>query len=255
MKNALRKAAHAAYTRVVRPLTPATGYVTLGPARVFALHALDRFVRRSWLPEELVLLGNAAHVDAERPASDLYEDALIDGLTRYVRPGDTVVIVGGGWGATVVAAARAAGEGGRVVVFEGSPEYARRVTRTAALNGVADRVTLVVSIVAKAVDVWGDASAVAVTHARDLPRCDVLELDCEGAEMDILEGLTFRPRVILVETHGMNGAPTEAVAARLGEMGYAIHQNTIAETNLADDCLRLDVRVLHATDARVAVAA
>ena len=39
----------------------------------------------------------------------------------------------------------------------------------------------------------------------------MLELDCEGAEVEILRELTIQPRVILVETHVLYGAPTDSL--------------------------------------------
>jgi hypothetical protein len=47
-----------------------------------------------------------------------------------------------------------------------------------------------------------------VISPAELPECDILELDGEGAESLILRNMTIRPRVIAVETHGVYGAPT-----------------------------------------------
>jgi hypothetical protein len=41
----------------------------------------------------------------------------------------------------------------------------------------------------------------AVLPPSELPPCNVLELDCEGAEVEILREMNIQPRVILVETH------------------------------------------------------
>lgn len=55
-----------------------------------------------------------------------------------------------------------------------------------------------------------------------IPECDVLELDCEGAELDILRTLDGDPRVIIVEIHPRVGCPAPEVEAAFAEMGYAI---------------------------------
>lgn len=55
-----------------------------------------------------------------------------------------------------------------------------------------------------------------------LPPCDLLELDCEGVEVEILRGMIIQPRVILVETHGMYGAPADLIASLLEQRGYAV---------------------------------
>ena len=81
-----------------------------------------------------------------------------------------------------------------------------------------------------------DASAmmptVAVVAPEALPPCDVLELDCEGAEVEILSTMTIRPRVILTETHGLYGAPTPRVVELLGKIGYRTDVLGVAEPRL-----------------------
>jgi hypothetical protein len=75
----------------------------------------------------------------------------------------------------------------------------------------------------------------------------VLELDCEGAEVEILRELTIQPRVILVETHGLYGAPTHLVASLLEKRGYVISHRGVAEPRAADHCTKHDIRVLLGT--------
>jgi hypothetical protein len=72
----------------------------------------------------------------------------------------------------------------------------------------------------------------------------VLQLDCEGAEAEILRGLTTQPSIILVETHGLFGAPTESVASLLEERGYVVSDRGLAEPRLGDYCTSNDIRVL-----------
>jgi hypothetical protein len=72
----------------------------------------------------------------------------------------------------------------------------------------------------------------------------VLELDCEGAEVEILRELTIQPRVILVETHGLYGAPTHLVASLLEKRGYIISDRGVAEPRAAHHCTEHDLRVL-----------
>jgi hypothetical protein len=51
---------------------------------------------------------------------------------------------------------------------------------------------------ARRINVYGDPSQLAtlVVAPVELPGCDVLELDCEGAEIVILRDMTIRPRVV-----------------------------------------------------------
>src|SRR5262249_41883865 len=76
-----------------------------------------------------------------------------------------------------------------------------------------------------------------------LPACNVLQLDCEGAEVEILHELTIQPRVILVETHGVYGAPTDLVASLLWKRGYIVSHR--GEAVPGDDlCKKNDIQVL-----------
>jgi hypothetical protein len=70
----------------------------------------------------------------------------------------------------------------------------------------------------------------------------VLELDCEGSEVEILRELTVQPRMILVETHGIYDAPTDLVASLLEKRGYIVSHRGLAEHS--DLCAKRDIRVL-----------
>jgi hypothetical protein len=75
------------------------------------------------------------------------------------------------------------------------------VQQTVARNKVTN-VTVHHAVVAQARAVWGRRSDMgAVLPPSELPPCNVLELDCEGAEVEILREMNIQPRVILVETH------------------------------------------------------
>lgn len=56
-----------------------------------------------------------------------------------------------------------------------------------------------------------------------LPECEVLELDCEGAEVGIIKNLNIRPRMIFVEVHPTK-LTTDAteVNEQLKQKGYHI---------------------------------
>ena len=147
-------------------------------------------------------------------------------------------------GVTATISALQAGPAGRVECFEGASEGVEKVQRTAEINGVANRLTVHHAVVARSISVYGtEPDRVAVAPA-DLPSCDVLELDCEGAEVDILREIVIRPRVILVETHGLYGAPTERVTSLLEELGYLVRDQGVAEPRAQAFCEEHDIRVL-----------
>lgn len=234
VRGVANRAAAFAYRRGIRPWLPATGPVYYaGIPVVYDRKWGDRLVPQLW------------RLEAE-DAPD-YESALVAGLKEHVRPGDRVVVVGGGVGVTATIAALQAGVDGRVECFEGAAEGVEKVRRTAARNGVADRVTVHHAVVARSILVYGTQPVHAVLAPSKLPECDVLELDCEGAEADILRALVIRPRVILVESHGLYGASSVLVASLLEELGYRTSQRGIAELRLQAVCEQHDIRVVLGT--------
>lgn len=158
-----------------------------------------------------------------------YEATLIDGVRAAVEPGDDVVVIGGGWGVSSVVAARRAGPDGHVTAFEPARERFGFIDETAALNGVADRVRARRALVGSAVKVDGDGSAADRVPADDLPPCDVLVLDCEGAEAEILRHLAVTPRTVVVETHGCFGTPETETRDALAELGYEVRTRAADE--------------------------
>jgi hypothetical protein len=175
-----------------------------------------------------------------------YEQTLIGALKSEIRVGDSVTIVGGGEGVTAVVAAQAVGETGSVVCFEGSGWGVRKVKATGIRNKMSKRLTVKHAVVGEAINVYGDPGQLStlVVAPAELPACDILELDCEGAEIVILRNMTIRPRVIVVETHGFCGAPTVVVKELLEELGYAVEEWGIAEPRLSEICETNDIRVL-----------
>ncbi|MFB6215356.1 MAG: NAD(+)/NADH kinase, partial [Candidatus Aenigmatarchaeota archaeon] len=57
----------------------------------------------------------------------------------------------------------------------------------AKLNGLEDQITIEHAIVGRSVSLFSDAGDASVLPGSAVPECDVLVLDCEGAELDILE--------------------------------------------------------------------
>ncbi len=224
------QAAAFAYRRGLRRLLPTSGYVR------YAGIPIDE---RKWGDRIVPLLWTRGLND-----SPDYESALVAALKEQVRSGDRIVVVGGGVGVTAAIAALQTGPSGEVICYEGASEYVKKVKRTADLNGVSDRMTVRHAVVARSISVWGtepDRETVAPT---DLPDCDVLELDCEGAEVDIIQEMTIRPRAVLVETHGVYGATTPLVASSMEEIGYTVSHLGVAEPQLETYCEENDIRVL-----------
>jgi hypothetical protein len=152
--------------------------------------------------------------------NDGYEEPLVRAVREFVRPTDTCLIIGGGWGVSTVVAARITDN---VIVYEGSVDQVEHVEETLTLNDVSDRVDLRLGLVAGSGEFYGETPAESVPPDR-LPDADVLVMDCEGAELDVLQGMTIRPQTVVVESHGHFGAPTDAVTDILTNRGYEIRR-------------------------------
>ena len=171
-----------------------------------------------------------------------YEEKLVHALRNTVQRGDRVVVIGGGNGTTAVVAATLVGPEGQVICYEASSDQLTVIKETFRRNKV--KIDLRFAAVGDAISVYGKGEAAPVLAPEDLPECDVLEMDCEGAERIILGQMTIRPRAIAVETHRVYGAPTEMVRAALDGLGYAVEDLGVAEPRLAATCIELGVDVL-----------
>lgn len=152
---------------------------------------------------------------------DNYKNESISLLRKYVREGDRVVVIGGGFGVSTIAAGREAGPSGEVISYEGSEERFITLQKTATLNDVSNIVPEH-AIVGSPMDISGSSGDASVVDPAELTDYDVLEMDCEGAEMSIIESLEYRPRVIVVESHPENNSSSEKVQRLLQNRGYEI---------------------------------
>lgn len=151
-----------------------------------------------------------------------YENALISAINESVSEGDSVVVVGGGWGVGTVVAAQNAGESGGVITFEGSEEQVEHVRETVELNQIGSRTDIEHAIVGTDVNVYGESSGATEIPPEDLPECDILVLDCEGAETEILQHAGKVGKSIVVETHPMYDAPSDEVKSLLEDEGFVV---------------------------------
>lgn len=179
-------------------------------------------VLRNRLPRKLGVLNG---VIARRPRlldrtdhDPVYKSALIKPLRDEAATGDTVINIGGGTGVSTVAAAEQVGLSGHVICYEGGKQYVELCQEALELNGVTEQAEVRHKIVGDDVDVWGEAGN--TVSPSDLPDCDVLVMDCEGAEWSILEGLNQRPRVLVVEVHPQFDVAVADVQALLDGWGY-----------------------------------
>lgn len=162
------------------------------------------------------------------------EAACGDALRQHVDRGDAVVVIGAGRGLTTVIAARMTHFEGSVTAYEANSGMLETLRRTIEVNRVADLVTTihaaVGSVSEQARELFGPGDGGTLDPAT-LPACDVLEMDCEGTELEILRGMECRPNTIVVETHPPIGVPPKDVEATLDGIGYEVIERSPAGMN------------------------
>ena len=151
-----------------------------------------------------------------------HEDELISAIRNYVKNGEKVLLIGGGSGASTVVVAHQVGKTGSVIAYEANRNSFARTKETINLNKVDDRVKIYHAIIEKPVYLLGDLGDPPLIPTRDFSECDVLVMDCEGAEIPILQNLQISPRLIIVEAHPLLNSPKEEVIKLLDKLGYEI---------------------------------
>lgn len=151
-----------------------------------------------------------------------HEAELISAIRNYVKDGEKVLVIGGGSGASTVVVAHQIGNTGSIITYEGNKNSVARVKDTIKLNKVDDHVVVNHMIVEKSIHLMGDIGNAPILAAKDFPDCNALVMDCEGAELPILQNITIRPRLIIVETHPLLNSPKEETIKLLDKLGYDI---------------------------------
>lgn len=155
-----------------------------------------------------------------------YEKVEINGIINNCSEGDTVVIIGGGFGISAVRAARKVGSTGEVIVYEASKKSYDQINDVINYNSVDHIVECHHAVVGEVISLsWplgGETGEADAISPENLPQADVYEIDAEGAEKAILENLNVKPRVCIVETHAVLDVPKEEIIPLLRNKGYQI---------------------------------
>lgn len=171
---------------------------------------------------EYAVYGPTLFDERSRDVVNDHETELLDAIDATVSEGDDVVVVGGGIGVSTLACIERVGSRGTVHTIEASEQAADRIRMTLDANNVQSKATVTHAAVGPVRNLWGRRGTENSISPGDLPDCDVLVMDCEGAEETILENLEIRPRAIIVESHGFLDSPSESVIAELDRLGYEI---------------------------------
>ena len=169
-----------------------------------------------------------------------HEYDLIRAAKSIITEGDSVLVVGGGTGAGTVHFAQYTGASGRLRVFEASPEQAEVCRKTVEANEVPCPVNIRNQTVGEVISLYGDDTAADTISPTELPKADVIILDCEGAEKEILGSEADLPNRVVVETHGVFEAPTDEIQRMLKDRGYSVKCTGVE--NLAHDVRILTAR-------------
>lgn len=185
---------------------------------VDALRTVYNRTVREHLPRKYRLLAGVAVYDAAMldVTVDLpqYKAGLMNAIRTGIETGDRVELVGFGRGVSTVHCLRAGAD--TVVAYEAAEEMIELGTHTLEANLAGDgRVIVRHALVGDGVDVYGDAADAEAVSPETLCDADVLVLDCEGAEVSILEGLGTYPDTIICEAHPDHGATTERLRSLL----------------------------------------
>jgi FkbM family methyltransferase len=172
-----------------------------------------------------------------------------------LRPGDTVLDIGGNFGAFALAAARLVGPTGRVRCYEPARSSVDRIERHIALNGASNVVavhaavggssgrlplflsprsafnSLHVSVDGRVGQGEGGVELVEVIGIGDVLAqasgpIALAKIDCEGSEYDIFDALSDEALAAIaqfaIETHAVPGRSRAEITARLIRLGYTI---------------------------------
>lgn len=141
---------------------------------------------------------------------------------NITKNGDEVIIIGGGYGISAYYASQAVGKSGNVILYEASDSQVEILNKMLDDRGIGDICSITHGLVGKDFNVYGEDKNYQVISVGDLPNCDVLELDCEGAELKIIDDLEILPREIICEVHAQYIDNPENVVEKIRGLGYAI---------------------------------
>lgn len=163
------------------------------------------------VPEQAALTDRQYELD--------YKPVAISAIHDNIKSGDNVLEIGAGRGVFSVEAART---GGEVTAFEASASQCTLARLTAKANGFQDAIDIQHVCVGdpEGCNVYGEVGNAQIILVQNLPECDVMLMDCEGAEYMIIGWMGNQPNRIIVETHPNMGGQTGEILDLLNKQGY-----------------------------------
>ena len=189
----------------IRKLFPVTGFYKDNGVKIKPKRLLDKYI------------SNESNQERK-------EGGIVKCHQKLTKKGDNVLVIGGGNGVTGVRSAKIVGDEGKVIIYEGGAKSANKIREIIHLNKVKKICTVKHSVVGQKKDVYGGRTKNAsYTSAKELPECDILEMDCEGSEIGIMKKMSIKPRAIISEMHPWNTKyDAEKFVKIFDEVGYDI---------------------------------
>ena len=191
------------YNEFVRPRLPTTGDRKSVSGIELASDKYRRHVFDDFIP-------------IPTPYEQYLKERNIALIREEVNTADVGVVIGGGYGVTAVALSEFVDE---LHIYEGSTDLINEIEENLTANNATAKIHA--KIVGEAIDIDGSISTETISP-RELPPANVVEMDCEGAEMSILPEITNFPDQFVIETHPQKGAPTEEVIDKLNNIGHTV---------------------------------
>ena len=221
------------YRRIVRLITPAIGYKTWGTPIIYEGIKIGQ--------KEKIFDKYVPSLDRLNVTSKI-ELGLRLGHIALTQMGDHVVIIGGGNGISATEAGRQIGKKGKLTIYDGMTGEKnhkfglRHIDKTLKLNKIQCKWNLKhgwVTTKDNTVRTYRRNYRVPIIHPLELPDCDVLEFDCNGAELEILRNMKIKPRALIIELeapfykelYGSEAHPRD-VLKELFKLGYLIIKQT-----------------------------
>lgn len=214
------------YNNKIWPLLPnTTEYGTYNQVQVKGTHPM-KIQNSSSLEIKHRILDNIVPWSTPSNIPD-FKQPNIEQIQNNYTKGDKIIIIGGGNGVSAVHSANIVGPDGEVMIYEGDEERVHDLERTLKHNEVLDICEINHSIVGQAHLVESPGSA-NVVQPSDLPQCNALEMDCEGAELEILKDIQRLPDKMIIELHHKKTyspySSPDTIKSILEEKGYSVEK-------------------------------
>lgn len=197
------------YQKTIRKFLPEYGYTRRNGVIISRKRIFDDLLPRHFHPHP--------------PKKSRYKDGNVSLLNNHLMKGDDVISIGGGYGVTAITASRLVGDAGSITVYEASERQANIIQNVIELNGESNNIELIHGLVGKNVHVYDGMGDPKQVHPAELSDVDVIEMDCEGSEISILNEMNITPRCMIIELHPHRyGEPYNKGIQVIEDLGYEI---------------------------------